>query len=85
MHTCAIALSVAFDDTVPQDVDVQVSTSAVDTALDSIQQDLEVRVCAAGGTRSTVVVMPAPHHESAPASAASQRDDDYVPGGYTGI
>lgn len=86
MLTYAITVSVSFDDSVPQDLDVRVSTSEVDTALDTIQQDVDMRVCTAGVARGKVVAMPAPSHESAPvSSAAPQREDDYVLGGYAGI
>ncbi|MDN5872759.1 MAG: hypothetical protein L0H29_00035 [Sinobacteraceae bacterium] len=86
MLTYAITVSVSFDDSVPQDVDVRVSTNEVDAALDTIQQDVDVHVCTAGGARDKVVAIPAPRHESASvSSAAPQREDDYVLGGYAGI
>ncbi len=85
MLTCAITLSVSFDDTVSPDLDVRISTSEVDTAPDIIQQDVEVRVRAASGACNTVVAMPAPRHPSAPVSTASPLQDDYVLGGYAGI
>ncbi len=86
MYTCAITLSMSFDDAVPQDLDVRVSISDMNAANNTIQQDVEVGICDVGGARGTVVAFPATRLESAPARMAAQREeDDYVLGGYAGI